>query len=298
MFCGGSTTASPIFRLIELFKGSLILDEGDFKNSDLYIEIIKILNQGYMKGVPVLRSEGGSQKWSVKAYDVYGCKIIATRKKYEDRALESRMLTIEMEGTKRNDIPLILTDDFWKEAQEIRNKLLFWRFKKYGHVQLNMDHKIPGIENRLNQIIIPILSITDDKELIKSIKESIKEYQSAMVKDRGLDIEATILEAILEYSSDKDQDRTFKKIADKTNELLGCLENDKSRLTPRKVGRIIRDSLKLDTDRGMNGFFVKWDKKLIEEHKEKYGLNKAVKKENEIADYDDSMVTNPDLSFP
>jgi hypothetical protein len=84
MFCGGSTTSSPIFRLMELFKGTLVLDEADFKHTDLYMDLIKILNQGYMKGIFVLRTEGGSQKWEMKPYDVCGCKIIATRKKYQD----------------------------------------------------------------------------------------------------------------------------------------------------------------------------------------------------------------------
>ena len=298
MFCGGSTTSSPIFRLIEMFKGTLVLDEADFKNSDLHMDIIKILNQGYMKGGYVLRTERGSQNWTTKAYEVYGCKVIATREKYTDQALESRMLTVVMEGSKRTDIPLIVGDEFWAKALEIRNKLLFWRFKKYGKFQLNPNHRIAGIENRLNQIIMPILSITEDQVLIKDIQESIKDYQKEMIQDRGLDIEATILEAILKFKKDKDHERTFKKIVDAANELLGCSENDKNKLTSRRVGKKIRDSLKLKTERGMNGFYVIWDDEAIKELMQKYGLNEDAGGSGEIADYEDSMVKNPELGFP
>ena len=58
-FAGGATTTSPIFRIIELYKGvSLIFDEADFRFSGADADIVKILNCGYMRGMPVLRTEG------------------------------------------------------------------------------------------------------------------------------------------------------------------------------------------------------------------------------------------------
>jgi hypothetical protein len=296
MFCGGSTSSSSIFRLIEMFKGTLILDEADFKNTDLYIDIIKILNQGYMQGLYVLRTEKDGQKWEPKPYDVYGCKVIATRKKYQDQALESRMFTIEMESTKRKDVPLVLTADFWEEAQIIRNKLLVWRFKHYGKAQIKTEHIIAGIENRLNQIIMPILSITDEQALINDIKESVREYQKEMVKDRGLDLEATILEAIVNLKPLKDHERTLKVVAEEANNLLGHANTDK--LTPKKVGKINRDSLKLKTARRMDGYYIIWDDKKIKALGEKYGLTELLEQDRKISDYDNSMVANPDLKLP
>ena len=59
IFAGGATTSSPLFRLIEVYRGTLVIDEADYKSSDAWVDIIKILNAGYMKGVPVLRSEKG-----------------------------------------------------------------------------------------------------------------------------------------------------------------------------------------------------------------------------------------------
>ena len=42
IFTGGATTPSPIFRIINEIKGTLIIDEADFKFSDMTSEIVKI----------------------------------------------------------------------------------------------------------------------------------------------------------------------------------------------------------------------------------------------------------------
>jgi hypothetical protein len=94
IFGGGSTTASPLFRLLEVWKGTLAVDEADYKNSDLWSEIIKVLNSGYMRGMPVLRASKNGDDYDGRAFDVFGPKILTTRKEFEDHALETRCLTL------------------------------------------------------------------------------------------------------------------------------------------------------------------------------------------------------------
>jgi hypothetical protein len=98
IFAGGATTSSPLFRLIEVYRGTLVIDEADYKASDAWIDIIKILNAGYMKGVPVLRSEKVGDTYEPRPYNVYGPKIIGNRFPFDDWALESRCITLEMES--------------------------------------------------------------------------------------------------------------------------------------------------------------------------------------------------------
>lgn len=45
----GGASVSSIFRMIEITKGTLILDEADFQYSDTTNEIIKLLNNGFAK---------------------------------------------------------------------------------------------------------------------------------------------------------------------------------------------------------------------------------------------------------
>ena len=57
IFASGASTVSPLFRIIDSFQGTLIIDEGDFRLSDERAEIVKILNNGNARGFPVLRTE-------------------------------------------------------------------------------------------------------------------------------------------------------------------------------------------------------------------------------------------------
>ncbi|RLE39841.1 hypothetical protein DRZ77_03465, partial [Candidatus Woesearchaeota archaeon] len=53
----GTVTPAPIYRLQGLYKGTLLIDEGDLKKSDATNDIIKILTCGFEKGKPVLRCD-------------------------------------------------------------------------------------------------------------------------------------------------------------------------------------------------------------------------------------------------
>jgi len=59
----------------------------------------------------------------------------------------------------RKDIPINLPNTFESEALNIRNKLLSWRFKNYQRISLNEQAIDLSLEPRLNQIIMPLLSI-------------------------------------------------------------------------------------------------------------------------------------------
>src|SRR5207245_7587876 len=46
IFASGASTVSPLFRILDEFRGTLIVDEGDFRFSDEKAEIVKILDNG------------------------------------------------------------------------------------------------------------------------------------------------------------------------------------------------------------------------------------------------------------
>src|SRR5690242_20427824 len=132
IFASGASTVSPLFRILDAFRGTLIVDEGDFHHSDERAEIVKILNNGNARGFPVLRTEvSGKGEFNPTAYAVFGPKLVATRGFFEDRALESRCLTEEMGQRRlRGDIPINLLADYKEDALHLRNKLLLFRFRK------------------------------------------------------------------------------------------------------------------------------------------------------------------------
>jgi len=122
MITPGATTVAPIFRLISQFKGTMVLDEADLRFSDTNVEIVKVLNNGFQYGMPILRCADGSKDYDIQAFDVFCPKIVATRNKFEDKALESRFLIEYMDGKlTRKDIPLNLDDNFDREAGKYLN---------------------------------------------------------------------------------------------------------------------------------------------------------------------------------
>ena len=58
VFTTGASTVSPIFHILDAFRGTLIIDEGDFRWSDDKAEIVKILNNGNISGIAGLAIGG------------------------------------------------------------------------------------------------------------------------------------------------------------------------------------------------------------------------------------------------
>ncbi len=235
-------------------KGTLILDEADFKHSDMSSDMVKILNTGYQKGMSVLRSEGKGT-FEVKAYDVYCPKIVATRETFTDKALESRFLVEEMGvRTLRKDIPRTLGENFFQDALEIRNQLLMWRFKNYFLNLETSSEIIEGIHPRLNQIAIPLLSIIKDEKIKENLKTFIKKYNVELVADRGLSWESDIVFAILklEYTN-LTPSLTVKEITTEVNNQIGIGEET---LTARKIGWYLRSRLQLKTYKTRRGYVL------------------------------------------
>jgi hypothetical protein len=279
----GATTVSPIFRMLNDFRGTLILDEADFKFSDTTADIIKILNSGFMKGNPVLRSEGNSRKnFDVKAFNVFGPKIIATRQLYKDSALESRMITEDMNlNFPRKDIAFNIPDSFFNEALEIRNKLLMFRFRNKGKSKIKPELENREIEPRLNQIAIPLMSIIDDQDIIKEIQRYIKEYNEKIKTDRTLGFSYQILDAICSLLDEDCIKPTIQQVSIRFNQNLDSSET----ITPKKMGYLIRKTLDLKTEKTRDGFVISEDnKEKIETLRKRYGIKKNNENVNIVND--------------
>src|SRR5262249_33493218 len=164
----------------------------------------KILNNGNVRGLPVLRTMMNRQReFNPRAFHVFGPKIVATRGSYDDKGLESRFLTQEMGSRQlRSDIPINLPEGFKDEAREIRNTLLLYRLHRRMAVKLDDSLVDPKLEPRLNQILLPLLSVVSDEILRSALRSMALEAQLSLVADRGLQVEAQVLEILAELMTD------------------------------------------------------------------------------------------------
>lgn len=247
-FASGASTVSPIFHTLDAFRGTLIFDEADFRFSDERAEIVKILNNGNVSGLPVLRTMMNRQReFNPQAFQVFGPKLVATRGSYEDKGLESRFLTEEMGSRKlRSDIPINLPESFKDEARELRNKLLLYRFHRRFEVKLDESLVDPKIEPRLNQILLPLMSVVADDKLRSELRAMAQEAQLNLVADRGLLIEAQVLEILGELIAGSD--RPVVSVADIAAGLIDRYAAEYDRpITNRWVGSILRKRLNIRT---------------------------------------------------
>lgn len=246
-FTGGATNPAPIFRIIDQFKGTLVIDEADMRFSDTNCEIVKILNNGFQTGMSVLRCANSENNHEVESYDVFGPKIVATREKYQDKALESRFIVEEMDGKlTRQDIPINLDDNFDVEALKIRNKCLMWRLRNYGKKTIDTSLQDRSVEARLNQVITPLISVIDDFETKKELMDFVRQYHRELIVERRLSFEAPILQIIIglvKESSKESQEIYLQAIAERYN--FGLVKGEKE-LCARNIGKIIRSKFGLE----------------------------------------------------
>ena len=255
IFASGASTVSPLFRILDAFRGTLVLDEGDFRMSDEKAELIKILNNGNGRGFPVLRSEvtGNRKEFNPTAYSVFGPKIIATRRHFQDQALETRCLTEEMgQRPLRDDVPINLPANYKKEALALRNKLLTFRLRNAG-TQVVPDKLVDrSIEPRLNQIFAPLLCIVTDPKTREDIRNLAREYNREIIADRGMETEAKVLEIIRDLLAAGEK-LGIKEI---TSWFQDRFADDYDRkITTKWIGYIVRKRLRLQT-RKSHGVFV------------------------------------------
>lgn len=276
-FASGASTVSPIFHTLDAFRGTLIFDEADFRFSDERSEIVKILNNGNMRGMPVLRTVMNRQReFNPQAFHVFGPKIVATRGRYEDRALESRFITEETGARQlRSDIPLNLPPSFKDEARELRNKLLLYRFHKRHEIKLDPTLADPKLEPRLNQIMLPLLSIVDDQRLRIALRNAAKRAQDSIIAERGLLMEAQLLEILIELMLSSS--RRVVPIAEVTMGIIDRYGPEYDRpLSNRWVGSVLRTKLNLVTYKSHGVYVVPMEEKeKVEMLCRRYGVSVA-----------------------
>jgi hypothetical protein len=255
-FASGASTVSPIFHVLDSFGGTLIFDEADLPFSDAKAELVKVFNNGTLRGIPVLRTMiNRHREFNPQAFKVYGPKIIAMRGTFDDRALESRFLTEETGAHPlRGDVPLSLPPSWKQEALALRNRLLHFRLANFFDIRTDATAIVPGIEPRLNQTALSLLSLIDDTEVRRAVQAALIEENANTLSERRDTPEGAVLAAVVEAFSETTGtnvsvgDITRRFNAAHYAEYGGSVSN-------RWIGNVLRKSLHL-IPRKTNGTYA------------------------------------------
>lgn len=256
-FASGASTVSPIFHTLDAFRGTLIIDEADFRFSDASAEIVKVLNNGNVRGMPVLRTMMNRQReFNPQAFHVFGPKIVATRGTYQDAGLESRFITEEMGGRPlRRDIPINLPPSFKDEARELRNKLLLFRFRHRHTVKLDETLIDRRLEPRLSQIFAPLLSVITSPAVRDDLAAIAAQTQTDLVAAQGMSPEAQVFECLVSLLADTS--RSVVPVADVAESMRQRFAGEYDRaITNRWVGGILRKRLNIRTYKSHGTYVV------------------------------------------
>lgn len=245
-FASGASTVSPIFHVLHEFGGTLILDEADLRFSDATADLTKILNNGTMKGLPVLRTMTNRHKeLNPTAFKVFGPKIIAMRASFADEALESRFLTEETGGRAlRDDISIHLPDAMKGEAQALRNQLLAWRFANRFIVGPDATRLVEGISPRGNQTALALLSLIDDEVLRAHIAAHLVSAEARVTTKRAASPPVTMVRLL--HKMFQTAPTPYLTVSDVTH-----VYNQQAMrpLTPKGIGALLRGPLGLVTSK-------------------------------------------------
>ncbi len=229
----GASTAATLFRVVEMFKGTVFIDEADLHDGgDMSNMIVKFLNQGAMKGTPIQRlTERMSPEgkfYEVENYQTYGPKLIAMRKDFKDDAVASRSLTIKLMPRepielKAKGIKLQINSEFRDRARAIRNLLLRWRLSVWEpEIEISDDLMDLEISSRLNQVTMPIKALAkDDPELLDEITKFLRALNADLVLSRSMTIAARIVEALWRiHNTESLREKYIIKTADNEGEMI------------------------------------------------------------------------------
>ncbi len=213
-------TAAALFRIVDAFKPTLIVDEfNQSSSSDDTEAIFQVLNCGYQRLPKLIRCSGKETNFMPEGYDPFGAKILSGLKTTDSQAFQSRTHPVKLEETKRNDIPLQLLPEMLTEARAIRNKLTLWRLRTFNQPlieKVKAAEKVlkdkGGISKRLIQVSSTLYALLDSEEA-KSVFVSQLQTRTKDVNDeRSQSLDGKLVAIIYARIFTEDEDGNLKYV--------------------------------------------------------------------------------------
>ena len=199
MFFLKTTKVPTIFRAIEPWQGTLILDEADLANDSDSSEFIEYLNA---RATGTVIPRYSSEKDKVELWVDFGNTIVATRKAYNDDGVNSRTIAMRAEQTTK-DIDLIPPPEWIERGRQIQRKLLLWRLRHLakiygGTIKIPSKITMKDIQSFRVKEAFLILSALSEEEpsLLDDILEIAKEIDKRLVEERSSSPTGLILSVI------------------------------------------------------------------------------------------------------
>lgn len=282
-----TVSSSSVFRAIEAWHPTFLLDESEIYNREEKREVLAILNSGYRRGQYAIRIEKVEEGTPVIAmFDTFGFKGIAGTEELA-ATLQSRCIITHMSRAVR-EVRLFIDEE---KAQTLRSQLLFYRFKNLGK---NIDYSASDFikENgyfrnaRVIELFISLIQVAPTVDVKQRLLKCMRQITQSRLEEEQVSVEARVFEAILKCADRVENGKlSTQAVTEAFNEGLPEKEQVSSRFIGRKVSALGFEKCRVG-ERGQAGFF--WDEKLIERLKMRYSL-KLTSETSEISETSVSM---------
>lgn len=186
-----------LYRPLDVWKGTLILDEADFAGTTEKSELIHFLNCR-ATGTPISRQDSKNPKIT-HTFSNFGQTILTQRRIFDDNATESRCLPYYSEATDRQ-LPTVETDEMLKRGLELQNLLLYLRMKYYKKIVIDKTAWVNGVSDpRLVASLLPLLALGKFEPEIKNIANgTIQEVERLKIEQKANSEDGTIINHLWE----------------------------------------------------------------------------------------------------
>jgi hypothetical protein len=194
-----------LYRPLDLWQGTLILDEADMANTTERSEFIHFLNCR-ATGTPISRQDPQNPK-RTHVFCNFGLTILTQRKQFDDNATESRCLPFYSEVTDKQ-LPTVETDEMLKMGLELQDKLLWLRMKFYREVVIEKSTWLNGLSDpRLNASLLPLVALSKyESSIYETIMQTAKDVERLKIEEKSTSEDGLVVN----YLWEKIQDGLFE----------------------------------------------------------------------------------------
>ncbi len=181
-----------LYRPMDLWQGTLVLDEADFANTNEKSELVHFLNCR-ATGTPLSR-QNPNNPGVTDTFTNFGLTIVTQRRPFDDNATESRALPFYSEASDKR-LPVIETDEMLKQGLELQNKLLYLRMKYYRQVSINKEAWVDELnDHRLVASLLPLIALSSHEPSLKdTITKTAKEVEKAKIEEKANSMDGLII---------------------------------------------------------------------------------------------------------
>jgi hypothetical protein len=162
-----------LFRPLSVWKGTLIMDECDLRDTTETSSLIKYLNSR-ATGTPIAVVNPENLEKQNSFYN-FGVTIVTQRGYFEDNATESRTIPFLAEKTDNpRDIPSMEEESTIEEGLNLQDKLLYIWLTNFRDFDIDRKEWIGNLtDSRLNSGLLPAWNLINKDPELQELKDAV-----------------------------------------------------------------------------------------------------------------------------